>query len=125
MLTDFQALDARETLRRAVELLMAGSQQDFPVLEGETPVGILTRDDLIRALQAGGAEQRVGDVIRRDLEPAEAGEPLEEVVARMREHRRSALPVVSRGELVGLVTLENVGDLLLVRGALRRHGSAR
>jgi hypothetical protein len=29
--------------------------------------------------------------------------------------------VLEQGRLVGLVTLDNVGDLLLVREALRRH----
>jgi len=44
---------------------------------------------------------------------------------RMRERGRSALPVLHQGGLVGLITLENVGDLLVVRDALRRFGTAR
>ena len=35
------------------------------------------------------------------------------------------LPVIAGGTLVGLVTLENVTELLLVRDALRRHGAGR
>jgi hypothetical protein len=35
MLTDFRRLDVREPLRRAVEYLMTGGQQDFPVMDGE------------------------------------------------------------------------------------------
>jgi hypothetical protein len=42
----------------------------------------------------------------------------------MREHARTALPVLHHGGLVGLITLENVGDLLTVRDALRRHQGA-
>ena len=48
-----------------------------------------------------------------------------EVTQRMRESRASALPVVSGGLLVGLVTLENVSELLLVRDALRKHTERR
>ncbi len=125
MVTDFESLEVRDTLGRAMELLVAGTQQDFPVLDGGAAVGVLTRNDLIRGLQHGGAQQRVGDVMRRDHEYAEAGEPLEEVVARMRASGRSALPVLSRGELAGLLTLENVGDLLMLRDALRRHRATR
>ena len=121
MLTDFRRLDARDPLRRAAEFLVAGSQQDFPVVDGDQPIGVLTRDDLIRGIQGRGADLPVGDVRRRDGQFAEANEPLDQTVARMREHGRSALPVLRGGQLVGLITLENIGDLLLVRDALRRY----
>jgi len=123
MVTEFEVLDADDRLSRPMQLLVSGAQQDFPVVEGESITGMISRDDLIRALQRGGTEQRVGDVMR-PVEFAEAGEPLEDVVARMRASGRSALPVMSHGDLLGLLTLENVGDLLLVRDALRRHGGA-
>src|SRR5690242_11169029 len=44
MITDFRALRADDPISRAVELLLDGHQQDFPVLagsDGEPPVGIL------------------------------------------------------------------------------------
>jgi CBS domain-containing protein len=125
MVTDFQALDVRDPLQRAVDLLMAGAQQDFPVLDQGRPVGMLTRADLVRALQQRGPNTPVGDVIGRDEEWVDASEPLEQAVQRMRERSRSSLPVVQHGGLVGLITLENVSDLLLVRDALRRHSGAQ
>ncbi len=124
MVTEFRRLETSEPLRRAVEYLMAGSQQDFPVVEHDETIGVLTRADLIRALQSGGAETRIGEVVRRDGPFADAGEPLEDAIQRMREQDRSAMPVVARGRLVGLLTLENVGDLLLVQGALKRYQAA-
>jgi predicted transcriptional regulator len=42
----------------------------------------------------------------------------------MRERGRSALPVLENGRVVGLVTLENIGDLLVVNAALRKHAGA-
>jgi CBS domain-containing protein len=38
---------------------------------------------------------------------------------RLRESRLPALPVVDGGRLVGLLTTENINDLLLVRRATR------
>lgn len=124
MLTEFHRLDVRDPLRRAVDLLISGSQQDFPVVDGEVPVGLLTRGDLIRGIQQDGGERLVGEVIERDGAFAEAGEPLDDVLARMRGRRRSAMPVLRAGQLVGLITLENVGDLLMVRDALRQSRQA-
>lgn len=123
MVTDFRVLDASNPLSAAVELLMAGSQADFPVLERGAPAGVLTRNDLVAALQRGGSGQPVSSAMTRDDAFADATEPLESAVRRMRERGRSAMPVLEHGRLVGLLTLENVGDLLVVREAMRRfHG---
>ena len=121
MITEFDTLEVTDPLQRAVDLLMTGSQQDFPVLENGAPIGILSRADLIAALKMHGAHARVGEAIQRESHMADPGEPLEDVFQRMRERRRTALPVVSAGHLVGMVTTENVGELLLVQDALRRH----
>ena len=88
-------------------------------------LGILNRADLVMALQQHGVDVPVGEVLRHDDEYADAAEPLEDAIQRMRERGRSALPVLHQGGLVGLITLENVGDLLVVRDALRRFGTAR
>ncbi len=120
MLTDFHWLGQGDPLRRAVEFLMAGSQQDFPVLDGQRLVGLLTRADLIRALQQRGADTPVSEAMAAEVDVADASEALEDVVMRMRAGSHTAVPVLSQGRLVGLLTLENVGDLLLVRDALHR-----
>ncbi len=121
MLTQFETLETRHTLQRAAGLLVAGSQQDFPVLEDGRLLGMLSRADLVRGLQAEGEEAPVGRVVRLDVEPVDADEPLEGTLHRMRAQSASALPVLSRGQLVGLLTLENVADWLLVREARRQH----
>jgi Zn-dependent protease len=121
MVTDYHALDVRDPLQRAVDLLMSGDQQDFPVLDQHVPYGMLTRSDLVLALQRFGAAVPVGQVLPRAELYAEVGEPLEAAVQRMREQGRSALPVLRDGGVVGMITLENVGDVLVVRDALRRY----
>jgi Zn-dependent protease len=123
MLTDFRHLDVHEPLRRAVEYLMTGSQQDFPVLEGATLCGVLTRAGLVAALRSRGLDVPVGEAMSLNPCSADADEPLDAVVSRMRGHDCPVVPVLEQGRLVGLVTLDNVGDLLLVREALRKHAS--
>lgn len=46
---------------------------------------------------------------------------LEDTFLRMREGDCSTLPVVSDGRLVGMVTLENVGEWLMIHSALDRQ----
>lgn len=124
MITHFRLLAPADTLAVAIEELRAGSQQDFPVLEGDRLVGILARDDLLKALPAGGPDQRVDAVMRRECLAVEDTEMMERTFQRMREQGCSSLAVVRRGALVGLLTLENVGELMMINSALQ-SGRAR
>lgn len=132
MIRDFRTLRGDEPLSRAVELLLTGHQQDFPVLgaePGSPPIGILTRSDLLTALASGRTDRRVEDVARRTCGTAHPREMLEGVFLRMQASRCPAVPVVEEGgSLVGMVTLENVGELVMVQTALgnaRAHGPGR
>ena len=122
MVRDFRALRADEPLSRAVELLLQGSQQDFPVLpETAGPgIAILSRKDLLTALASGQTDRRVGEVARDACGEAHPREMLEAVFQRMQESGCQAVPVVEGGTLVGLLTLENVGELAMVQAALQR-----
>jgi Zn-dependent protease len=52
MLTDFKTLQTSDSLDRAVELTLSGSQKDFPVVDNGRVEGILTQTDLLKALSA-------------------------------------------------------------------------
>ena len=121
MVTAFVTLESRHELQHAVDLMLAGDQQDFPVLEGGSYLGMLARGELIKGLREEGPTSPVGRMVRLDVEPIDAGWPLERALQFMRAGRHSAVPVVRRGELVGLLTLENVSELLMVQEARQRH----
>lgn len=121
MMTDFRSLSVHDTLATASSALLAGSQMDFPVLDDRgSPAGVLTRRDLVRGLSEGGADQLVGATMTPDLGRADPKESLVGALQRLREHPSNALAVVDReGALVGLLTSENIGELMLLQEALR------
>jgi Zn-dependent protease/CBS domain-containing protein len=124
MLTDFQSLREHDTLSRAVDLILAGSQHDFPVLDGNRVTGLLTRTDLISALSKRGPEGHVSDAMRRDYRTIDASEPLEGVFMRIAESQEYAMPVTQAGRLVGLLTSDNLAEFFMLHTALeqsRRH----
>ena len=121
MVTAFVSLETRHELTYAVDLLLAGEQHDFPVLEDGQLLGMLSRDDLLRGMRAEGPDAPVGRLVRLDVAPVEATMPLDAALQRMSAARQSALPVVARGRLVGMLTLENIRELLLVLEARQRH----
>lgn len=118
MMTRFRTLTQSDSLERAIEELLAGSQQDFPVLEGQRVVGMLLRAELVKALKERGRDTTVGSVMRQECATLDEDEPLERALARLRQENCSALPVVRNGALAGLLTLENVGELIMVNTAL-------
>ncbi len=119
MITDVRTIGPDEPLARAVELMLAGFQQDFPVLEGGTLVGVLTRRDLLQALRDRGTEAPVRSAMRTDFAVAAPDEPLEDALARLKGCDCQAMPVVRGRTLLGLLTLDNVGEYVMVRSALR------
>jgi Zn-dependent protease/CBS domain-containing protein len=120
MITHFRALSATDSLSVAVSELIAGSQHDFPVLEGDRVVGMLTRNDLVKALANGGPQTQVSTVMRSDCHTVTENEPLEKSYELLRQHNCSTLPVLSdERRLVGMITLENIAEWIMVNSALR------
>jgi Zn-dependent protease len=122
MLTEFKTLGPADRLHKAMEYILAGTQQDFPVLEAERVTGILTRADLLAALSRHSGDLRVDAIMRRDFEQVHPGDMLEAAFARLQACGCHIFPVVQDGRLVGLLTSENVGEFLMVQSALGRRG---
>jgi Zn-dependent protease len=104
MITDFRQLAPRDPLSRAVDLVLAGPQQDFPVVDGERTVGILTRAELILALARHGREKPVGEVMVREFESADISDTLESAFERLQGCSCPALPVNRNGRRAAVVS---------------------
>jgi predicted transcriptional regulator len=123
MITRFRALDAEQPLSVAVEELLAGDQQDFPVTSEGRIVGLLTRADLLRALAAGRQQEPVASAMRAVCGRVRDTDMLDAVFLRMQAESCPTMPVMSREEqLVGMITLENLGEWMMIHHAL---GKAR
>jgi CBS domain-containing protein len=118
MLTDFRTLQPGDSLARAAELILAGSQHDFPVVDGGRVAGVLTRADLIAALSAQHMQRPVAEVMRREFQVADSSDMLEGAMERLQTCACHTLPVVHDGRLVGLVTMDNIGEFVMIHAAL-------
>jgi Zn-dependent protease len=118
MMTDFRTLAPEDPLARAVEHVLSGCQQDFPVLDGGRVVGVLTRGDLLTGLAKLGQLAPVAEVMQRNVCTAEAGEMIESVLSRLQQGDCRVLPVIRHGELAGIVTTENLGEYMMIQAAL-------
>jgi CBS domain-containing protein len=105
-------------LDHAVALVLAGAQRDFPVTQNGRLVGVLTRDALVAALATGNADVPVAQVMDREFQTTDAQDLLDAAVQRLQGCRCQVLPVLQRGQVVGLLTPDNVGEFIMFRGAV-------
>ena len=79
---------------------------------------MLTRGDLIGALSAQNTQQPVAGVMQREFQVADSSDMLEAAMERLQACACHTLPVVHDGRLVGLVTMDNIGEFVLIHAAL-------
>jgi Zn-dependent protease/CBS domain-containing protein len=120
MVTQFATLTGDEHIDAAVETLLQTSQTEFPVVDGNRRlVGVVGRAEIIRALRELGPSAPVSDVMVKDIPTIERSHRLEEAFRLLQERSVPAVGVVDfAGRLIGLVTAETVGEMLMVRKAL-------
>jgi Zn-dependent protease/CBS domain-containing protein len=123
MMTRFRTLTAMDSLGKAVEELLSGSQHDFPVLEDGQLVGVLRRDDLLKAFADGRRESMVADVMCRECGPVNETDVLTPTLETMSRNQCATAPVMGGGRVVGLLTLENIGELVMVSEGLDMRGA--
>jgi stage IV sporulation protein FB len=119
MMTQFATLPPDAPIDHAIETMLRTSQNEFPVVDGGRPAGVLGRSDLILALKRHGPDARVADVMTSPIPTVGHRACLEEAFHILQEKAAPAVGVVdANGQLVGLVTSETIGEMLMVRDAL-------
>jgi len=119
MLTDFRTLSPSDLVQQAIDLILCGSQQDFPVVENDRVVGVLMRADLFASLAQNGQGSAISNIMRRDFTIVDDTEMLETAFERFQSCECLTLPVLRKQVLVGLLTMENVGEFIAIRAALK------
>ncbi|TIS76065.1 MAG: site-2 protease family protein [Mesorhizobium sp.] len=120
MITEFARLERSATLDEAIEMLLATTQHDFPVTDSAGHLkGLVTRNDMIRTLKEKGPAEPVASAMRSDIPKIHHRKSLEESLRLMQQADVPAVAVVDNSDrLVGLMTHETIGEMLMVRSAV-------
>jgi Zn-dependent protease/CBS domain-containing protein len=121
-ITSFATLDTSASVGEAVDALLATSQHEFPVVDGSGRMrGVLTRDGIIKALSATGPVTPVIEAMDRDVPTVNHRAPLADAVASLQSSGKPLVGIVDDDDrVVGLVTLENLAEYMMVEQASRR-----
>ncbi len=125
MITEVRVLSSSDRLSAAAELITAGFQHDFPVVDGRQLVGVLTRGDVVTGLSRDGVEGSVANAMHRQFVTAHPTDVLENVLARLQPAEAAPIVVVQDDAVVGIVTAETIRDFTLMHDARRANAQAR
>lgn len=120
MMTQYATLTPEADVEDAVQTLLRTSQSEFPVVDRNgAPVGLLARGDIIRALKERGPDAKVADTMTSPVPTLGHRRCLDEAFRILQEKSAPAVAVVDpAGRLVGLVTSETIGEMMLLQQAL-------
>lgn len=118
MITDFRAIRPEDTLGEVARLILAGSQQDFPVADTGIVTGLVDRRRLLDGLARLGPAAPVSQIMLREFPTVGPRDLLETAITQHQPMEFPLVPVVEGNRLVGLLTADNLMELLLIRSAL-------
>ncbi len=123
VMKDFARLDVKNTLSDALEILLNSQHKSFLVTSSSLPVGTLSRDELVQALASGSDKMLIKDAMNSDLIRIDAHEELEKAFTLMQSNGASLIAVFDKGQLLGVLDMENILEFIMVKSAKERHSS--
>lgn len=111
MVKDVITVDAKATVKAAVDLMNRNEVGCLVVIEKRNPVGIITERDVLKRVIPRAEDPGKIRVSRIMSKPLFCGTPqmsISEALEVMFQHKVKKLPVIEHGRLVGLVTLTDL-----------------
>jgi len=122
MTTDVITVTPQTTMAEFREILRANRISGTPVVEGGRMVGIISIEDLIKALAAGELGATVEEKMTKDPVSLYADEPLIHAVSKFERLGYGRFPVLDReGRLVGIIVQGDIVRALLHRLEIEYH----
>jgi Zn-dependent protease/CBS domain-containing protein len=110
---------------QVLDSVIHGYQEDFPVLdESGNLVGMLTRDEIMTAAHSPERYSSVRDLMKTNVPTISSQADLfEDGLRILQQSGLRALPVTENGELVGMLTIEDVGHASLLGPPPKKTGA--
>jgi CBS domain-containing protein len=118
MSREIRSIPPASTLRELGRLIERFDYNAFPVVNGEKPIGVVTKFDFMKAFAF--TEQHlipdyralmdtpVGQIMSADIVTVSPEEPLTRVLQKMVRLRTRSFPVIDGGKLVGMISRTDI-----------------
>jgi CBS domain-containing protein len=113
------------TFGQVLDSVIHGYQEDFPVVdENGKLLGMITREEIMRAAHSPQRYSSVRELMKTNVRTISPQADLfEDGLRILQQSGLRALPVTENGELVGMLTIEDVGQASLLGPLPRKTGA--
>ncbi len=107
-------LEIGDRVSKVVDYILTSYQPDFAVIQGNRLLGIVTREDVMRALATDPRDQFVTVVMQRDIARVAPDMTLDQVRQVMTEKTTRVVAVYEGEQYLGLVNIDDIAEALAV-----------
>jgi Zn-dependent protease/CBS domain-containing protein len=122
MITRFESLAPSASLFDAANALLRTTQHEFPIVDAAGQLrGFLTRAALVAGLKERGNDAPAIELMTGDIPVVRENDRLSAALELLQKGAAPAVGVVDPSrKLIGYVTIENIGELMMLRSAVSR-----
>lgn len=116
----FQILGYNAPLSKAVEKLLNSQATHFVVVKDDVAVGTISRNEIIKGLEAGGESALIEKFADFNPTKLEIDMALDDAWKQMLSQNKKVAFIIENGHFLGILDQENISELILVKTALNQ-----
>jgi Zn-dependent protease/predicted transcriptional regulator len=117
IIRDIPSIESSSSVKDAAQVLLSTQNKNFVVTTNGKPVGTITRDEIVKAMETVGEKGLIENVKSAKLSYVSESTPLDEAWKIMQGAKSPLILVGMNGSLTGIVEEENIAELMLLQSA--------
>ncbi|MDD3089325.1 MAG: site-2 protease family protein [Candidatus Omnitrophica bacterium] len=114
------SLEPGTSLSKILEFMLHRHQENFPVMMGDEIIGLVTKREVLLGLHERDKDATAEEIMRKDVPAIDLSGDLYTAQKMMQTNSTPALPVVSKGKLVGLIAIDDISRIYMIENETGR-----
>lgn len=116
LMYDYDSLQSDLTVGQVMDFMTTNHNKYFILMNGAEPIGSINRIEIIKAIAEKNFEQRIGKLVKIDLQYLNGDDEVEHVLEKLASHPDLVYPVMIKNHFSGVVNFNRVVEYLLLHG---------
>lgn len=116
MLTSITKFNSENSIQDVIDVLLAGSENNFVVVDNDKIVGLLYHKDIIEKSKERAL--KIKEIMKTSFKTIDINADINEVYRLIYSDNKPFLPVVDKNKLIGAIDLANINEFFLLQAKL-------